>query len=150
MKSKIITYTLLTFSLLGFTACSDDDGFLDKEKPIITINKPTDHQHLHNGDILDIDIDLSDNVGLSTYKIDIHFDGDGHQHKSAVLAEWSQNFGDPLHGKTSHKIVEQLPIPDEITTGHYHFGIHALDTSGNEEIKYIEIEIVDHDHDHND
>lgn len=152
MKSNILKYSFAAIIALGIASCSsDDDGFVDNEKPTIQIKEPLNEAHLHVGETINVDALLGDNVALSTYKIDIHFAGDGHTHEhKAATTDWAYNVVETIEGDNvkSYQVTKTIEIPDGITSGAYHFGILAIDKSGNEQQSYIELDIVDHDHDH--
>lgn len=150
MKTSLLKYTFITLSSVFILSCSDDDVTLDTEKPSILLAKPTDDQHYHLGDIIDVEALLKDNLELSSYKIDIH-SADGHHHRTANL-KWEYKFEESIpNGKKEFVMKHAITIPETgIIEGDYHFGIMVIDKAGNQQTKYIEIEVGhgDHDHDH--
>lgn len=140
-KFKFIYAFALTAILFS---CSDDDNnSADTVKPTITINEPTDEQVFHAGDEIHVDIDFSDNVELASYKIDIHFAGDGHSHRLMDISdnqEWEYETTGTLSGKNDN-IRLHIDIPHDVEEGHYHFGVFAVDKAGNQSVQWIKLEI---------
>lgn len=149
-----ILVVLLTVTV--FTACSDDDDALDTEKPSIMLTEPENGEEFEIGGELHFDIELADNQGLASYKIEIHNNFDGHTHSVVKQEEetpWSydetvQISGNPL----THDAHEHIEIPEGIAEGEYHFGIIVVDAAGNQAEAFADIMIGhhegDHDHDH--
>lgn len=140
-KFKFIYAFALTAILFS---CSDDDNSADTVKPTITINEPTDEQVFHAGDEIHVDIDVTDNVELASYKIDIHFAGDGHTHDRLMSPsehiEWDYETTGTLSGKNDN-IHLHINIPIDVEEGHYHFGVFAIDKAGNQSVQWIELDI---------
>lgn len=159
---KILFKTSFIAILLNFIACSneDDNGNLDTQKPTIEIIKPTDHAEFMPGDVLNLEAILQDNVGLASYKIEIHAETDGHTHEKFNKKHEDEDHADWLYTETQTidanistlEIHKNITIPTTIqnlpiTEGHYHLGIYVIDTSGNEQQQFIEIAIGEHTHD---
>jgi len=144
MKKKLFYYlSSLLVSALILSSCSDDDN--DTQKPIIGITNPVKGAEVYIGEILTVTADLSDNEELSEYKIDIHYNGDGHSHSKATEAtefRYNKDFQD-AKGKKSAKVEVKIDIPIDIKTGNYHLGIICFDKSGNENHQYIDIVITE-------
>jgi len=141
---------LLSFAVIStFTSCSDDDNntSLDTEKPIIVINSPSANQVLHTGEEIHIEATFTDNVALASYKVDIHFGGDGHEHKALQHdhAEWRYQTTGDLSGE-SDEIHLHLNIPENAEEGTYHLGVYAIDRAGNENVSWITLDLQSHDH----
>lgn len=143
-----------------FTSCSDDDTVIDTEKPQISITEPHAEDAFAPGSEMDIMAVFTDNVELSSYKIEIHDDFDGHTHavnKTQEVNPWSyeETFTIPS-GQTSYEAHQHIDIPAElngnpITEGYYHLGIFVTDAAGNQSEAFLQIHIeadADHDHDH--
>ena len=83
---KIVT--LIALVSLFFTSCSsdDDNGGLDNQAPVITINEPTVEEVFSLGGEVHLDIDVEDDKELASYKIDIHNNFDGHDHGRSTSA----------------------------------------------------------------
>lgn len=160
--SKIFSIVALS-ALFSLGSCSSDDNNIDTEKPVILLNAPKEGAKLVAGKDIHFDMEVSDNVMLGSYKIDIHDNSDNHNHSSALSAKeelvpftfnktWSlkgQKNADVHH----HEII----IPATAKPGNYHFVVYLLDEAGNQSMVARAITIVgpdqagdpdDHDHDH--
>ncbi len=147
MKNKILVIASILAGTFGMISCSSDDENVDTQKPIIILNQPQNEAELHFGENLQIEAEFSDNVGLASYKIEIHSAGDGHTHKTLVGTEWFHSETHPISGSPTHYIAQRnILIPAEINgepvlEGHYHLGIYLVDTSGNEQQFFVEVDI---------
>lgn len=131
----------LTLTCVLLNACTDPDT----TEPIIEIlsSTPESAQSLVCGEMEDLVITLSstdtlsvqfkvsDDSDLSQYKLDLHqnFDCHGHAGKVETTDWYVLNIVD-LQG-SEQTINRQIPVPVDVTTGNYHFGIQATDQSGN-------------------
>ena len=83
---------LLSFAVIGaFTAtsCSDDDNNnIDVTKPNIEIISPASHAEIEPGNSFFFKANISDDSGLASYKIEVHYADDGHEHKKAFAEEF--------------------------------------------------------------
>ncbi|WP_068595156.1 DUF4625 domain-containing protein [Vaginella massiliensis] len=148
MKSNILKYSLVSLFAISAFSCSSDDDTLDQTKPTIVITTPKKDQHIHVGEMIEVDAVIADDRDLASYKIDIHYAGDGHTHDHLVAEKpWTYNYSQDVKG-VLHNIKKTIEVPHGIQDGQYHFGIIAIDKAGNEKKTYIEIEIADHDHGH--
>lgn len=82
-----------------------------------------------DNDTIRIEIEFYDEGGLSEAKIDIHNNFDCHGHRSQTQ-DWFLQEVIPLSGV---KVVKEisLPVPQNATSGNYHFGLLVSDESGN-------------------
>ena len=80
MKTKIYFTTILVISVLAFFSCDKEDS--DTTKPMIDLHEPAEGQALLIGSEKGVhfEMDLSDDVMLKSYKIDIHNNFDHHSH----------------------------------------------------------------------
>ncbi|WP_413531849.1 DUF4625 domain-containing protein [Empedobacter brevis] len=160
MKNTILKYSFITLSALFISSCSSDDSSLDTTKPEINLLSPKDEDHFHLGDDINIEAILKDNVELGAVKIDLHYGGDGHthNHRSAKAVETLSSAEIPWEfskeeaipsGKKEYAFNYKISIPEEgITDGPYHLGLILIDKAGNQSETYIEIDVVDHSHEH--
>ncbi len=145
-----ILVVLLT--VISFTACSDDDEVLDTEKPTIVMSEPTTGEEFEIGSELHIEINLGDNQGLASYKVEIHSNFDDHTHSVAKQEEetpWTydetfQITGNPL----TYNVEEHIAIPEGIAEGEYHVGIIVVDAAGNQAEAFADIMVGHHGDDH--
>lgn len=146
MKNRIF---LICTAFLGiFSSCSTDDENTDTQKPNIYLNSPSDEQIFEPGDTIMVDAEFTDNQALGSYKIEIHFAGDGHHHKTEEEGvEWFYTETGMIAGTPKvYHLVKEIAIPTAINGeplehGHYHLGIYLIDAAGNEKQEFIEIEI---------
>lgn len=82
-----------------------------------------------DNDTIRIEIEFYDEGGLSEAKVDIHNNFDCHGHRSQTQ-DWFLQEVIPLSGV---KVVKEisLPVPQNATSGNYHFGLLVSDESGN-------------------
>ncbi|MEC4113019.1 DUF4625 domain-containing protein [Myroides pelagicus] len=167
---KTIKY-IAFYSLLAsafFTSCTSSDDNLDTEPPVVDLIAPADGAKLEAGKDIHFDMNVSDNVALATYNVDIHgnFDGHGHgdgnhTHSITVLAgdhthdaenearkefkfneTWDDIYGKKNDNVHHHKII----IAADAKRGNYHFAVKVLDKAGNQTMVFRNIEIVDPGH----
>lgn len=171
-KNKYIS-ALSIISLFMLGSCSSDSS-VDTEKPVIILNAPEEGARLAVGTDIHFDMEVSDNVALGSYNIDIHDDFDGHNHaaESAFMLKNSiQNIDESpdndtrvpfvynhtwtdISGKRNdHVHHHEIVIAKDAKRGKYHFVVKVLDKAGNQSMEFRTIYIVDpedadHDHDH--
>ena len=82
MKTKLYLpiISLLAMSVFAFISCDDSDS--DTTKPVIELSEPEEGQELKIGDEhgVHFEMDLSDDVMLKSYMIEIHSNFDHHSH----------------------------------------------------------------------
>lgn len=143
MKKQKITHFFTFVILLFLGACSTDSSTeADIQKPTIIVHNPTDGQEVHAGEELLVKIDFADNIGLASYKIDIHYSDDGHVHRTidtTMNQSWVYEFSESISGKNTTKELS-IEVPQDIE-GTYHFGVFAIDTSGNQSLVWQSIHI---------
>lgn len=147
---KIASLSFAIISLLVVSSCSDDDAVVDTTKPTIEILSPTDHQEVEPGSVFTVKANLADNVGLASYKIEIHSAEDGHEHKAKQL--FAEDFEYSFVGEITNKpatfsVNHPITIPADVAEEHYHVGITVLDVNGNQNQQFVEI-FIGHDHSH--
>lgn len=139
---KLVSLSFAIISLIGISSCSDDDAVVDTTKPTIEIISPTDHQEVEPGSVFTVKANLADNVGLASYKIEIHSAEDGHEHKAKqLLAEdFEYSFvGEMPNKPTTYTLEQAITIPADVAEEHYHVGITVLDVNGNQNQQFVEI-----------
>lgn len=151
---------LVVMIAIGFTSCSKSDDQPDTEKPQIDLHAPTDGAKIEAGDShgIHFDMEVSDNVGLQSYKVDIH-SAKGHTHSMGLRtldqhADWAFEKTWDLGGQRNAMIHHhEIVVPEDAEPGEYHFVVYVLDVSGNQSMAFSTVEVVgqgegDHDHDH--
>ena len=98
MKTKLYLpiISLLAMSVFAFISCDDSDS--DTTKPVIELSEPEEGQELKIGDEhgVHFEMDLSDDVMLKSYMIEIHSNFDHHSHgksRAAATGEATVDFG---------------------------------------------------------
>ena len=140
MKTRLyfpIIISLLVMATSVFTACSDSDNPLnDTTKPVIDLKSPTEGQTLAIGSEhgVHFEMDLSDDVMLKSYKIEIHSNFDHHSHDTRA-AETTVDFAfnrafDVSEQKTAHIHHHDILIPANATPGDYHLMVYCTDAAG--------------------
>ena len=155
MKSNAYTAFFLLLSFLVFlSSCADESQ--DMESPTIQILESSPELSsvelcgqiedrvfdLKDGDELFVRMLIEDNEQIAEVKWDIHnnFDCHGHGGGSApgftppqvgqLTEDWAFLRVDEVNAST-HEISEGLKVPERVTAGNYHFGLQAVDQSGN-------------------
>src|SRR5690606_11077309 len=129
MKNIIKNSMLILIGTFGMISCSSDDDSIDTQKPMIILNQPLDETEFHFGENLHIEAEFSDNVGLASYKIEIHSAGVRHTHRLLSETELFHSESHPIAGSPTYYIAHRvILIPSEINgepvlEGHYHLGI---------------------------
>lgn len=157
MKKQIF----LAVAILGsftFVSCTESG---DNTKPVINLESPGDGEVLAaDGEGIHLEMELSDDVALASYKIEIHNNFDGHDHSKAadddsatVDFSFNKSWNDIAGQKNAHVHTHEIVIPVNATHGAYHFMVYCLDEAGNETyvVRNVEIEAEgseDHHHDY--
>lgn len=142
MKSifKLSMICLMATVSLFFASCDKDDVG-DTTKPVINLLEPEDGDLLKIGDERGVhfDIELSDDVMLKSYKVEIHPDFDSHVHSATLRASSSETVDftfnkswDISGRKNAHVHHHEIKIPANATPGNYHLMVYCTDAAGNE------------------
>ena len=145
------TLTLFSLAFIILLAPSCNNG-VDTQKPDINLIEPNDEDHFSPGDTINFECQFEDNEALKSYKIEIHFNADGHTHKSSmkeppeVLWQYKKTWDFDQGVKNILIKHREFIIPETIdglplAEGDYHLGIYVTDVSGNENHLFINIEI---------
>ena len=118
MVSLLATVTFM------FSSCDNDDSS-DTIKPLIELHEPEEGQALEIGNEhgVHFEMDLSDDVMLKSYKIEIHSNFDHHSHGGNSRAvqetvDFSFNRSYDVSGqKTAHIHHHDIVIPANATSG---------------------------------
>ena len=78
MKKSVIFLAVLMIATVGFVSCENEN--LDNEKPVVQIVSPVEDEMVRPGKDIHFEVELSDNVALSSYKVNMHGAFDGHDH----------------------------------------------------------------------
>ncbi|MDR1863977.1 MAG: DUF4625 domain-containing protein [Bacteroidales bacterium] len=158
MKTHIFyIYICLTAAVTVLSASCDDSGQGDAVKPVIELHEPAEGDVLKTGSDVHFEMDLSDDVELKSYKVNIHPNFDGHSHNKAgeeteatVDFEFERSW-DVSGKKNEHVHHHEIEIPENATPGAYHLMVYCTDAAGNEAHIAVNIELShdgeEHDHD---
>ncbi len=163
MKTKIYSYLLILFAVVVSIACNKNEG--DTTPPTINMASPAEGDEFVIGDDhgIHLDMELSDDEMLATYKVEIHNNFNGHTHTMQKAAGTAtdetkpfsfQNTWDISGQKNMHVHHHEIVIPTNSTPGNYHIMVYCIDDAGNEShvakniVLVVEGEGGDHDHDH--
>ncbi len=147
---KVFFTTVMAISAFVFLSCEKKS--IDAERPVIKLIAPEEEEGIKPGADIHFDLELTDNVALGSYKVNIHPNFDGHHHAVARGAnvndggfnktweekEFIAKGEEPVKGKKSAKIHHHhIVIPREINgkpikEGEYHFMVHCTDMAGND------------------
>lgn len=145
---KIINLSFALLSFVSIVACSDSED-ADTTKPTVNVISPTDHQEIEPGTTLNFKAALADNVGLKSYKIEIHSAEDGHEHKAKKSGEDFEYHitNDVPNSAKNFEVNQAIPIPTDVAEEHYHVGITVIDVNGNQNQQFVEV-FIGHEHNH--
>ena len=145
----------LTLLLCALGACSSPSQEKDMTPPeILPIpeqTSPVNCDTYHRGGVISFDYAFADDVELGSYNLEIHNNFDHHTHSTeaadcpqepvkAPVNAWvyNQNYVIPA-GKTAYEAHLQIPVPNDIDTGEYHFMIRVTDASGWQQLKSVTV-----------
>lgn len=148
---KKISYFLLVLALSAFTISCIDDNDQDTAKPVIVLHEPADDDTLFVGHEVHFDAELSDDVMLKSYKVDIHSNFDGHSHAKSTgnSAAWTYSKAWDLTGiRNTDLHHHEIEVPDSINgvpiaKGYYHFSVQVLDEAGNESKVFVDVVVAE-------
>lgn len=146
MKQISILLIALAFSAI-ISSCEKNDK--DTTKPVIELLEPADGDSLFIGYGVHIDMELSDDTELKSYKIDIHDDFDAHGHTKSAKDEEAWTFTkswDVSGARNTHVHHHEIMVPTTvngkpIAEGNYHFTVYCTDVAGNESYVVREVAI---------
>ncbi|MCD8184148.1 MAG: DUF4625 domain-containing protein [Bacteroides sp.] len=148
MKTKLFIPAICLLAGLSFLAsCDDNDKTSDVTPPIISLIEPEEGAELligsENG--VHLEMDLTDDVELKSYRINVHSNFDHHGHTTraddgTVASSFDQVYDDAAGKKNHHVHMHDIKIPANATPGDYHLMIYCTDAAKNE--TYIARNIV--------
>lgn len=166
MKLKtILAVMIFTLGAFATTSCNKEG---DSIKPTIDLHEPEDGEAFKPGSTMCIEMDLSDNTALASFKINIHNNFDGHNHSKCITKHADDNYNSNTanaftYNKTSKELGEDIEglknthrhlhidIPADAANGDYHLMVYCNDIEGNESYVARSIAISDdaEEHHHN-
>lgn len=148
MRNSIVKTLAITSIVLGLTACSGDE-FIDTQKPVIQLNTPKEGVKIQAGSLIELDMQVSDDQMLGSYKVDIHENSEGHVHAAKLTHTQAQQVEFSFHkqwslaGQLQARIQHtEIEIPENAEVGMYHFVVYVLDAAGNQSMEARNFEIV--------
>ncbi len=143
---KKISLWIPLIALLALISCKKEEKEeFDKQKPSITMVKPSNGQMVKGNENLQIELKFTDNMNLSQYKLEIHPNFDGHSHgktESEMVTPWEWDTIVNISGK-EHTAKFSIQVPKDVKAGNYHFTAMCTDEAGYEApLKYVEIKIL--------
>lgn len=158
--TRLFFLTIILFiSVTLFSACDDDEKG-DVTPPVISLAEPEEGAELLIGGEhgVHLEMDLTDDVELLSYRINVHPNFDHHGHSTAKAAtdetvdfSFDKVYDDAAGRKNHHVHNHDIVIPANATPGDYHLIIYCTDAAKNE--TYIARNIVlstTAEEDHND
>lgn len=156
IRKKYAVMALMT----AFTiACKKDKEPIDSEKPTIDIRAesafPKQCSQIKRGSTVTFRAQLSDNVALGSYSIDVHHNFDHHSHSTEVEECTLEPIKKPVKPFVLVKSVNipgqvqqydaqlQIDVPADVDPGNYHFMIRVTDQSGWSTQRGISVRIIE-------
>lgn len=156
MKQQLILWLALGLAIFG--GCSKDKkAEVDIEYPVIDISGvdafPVQCSEVKRGDTIRFICDFSDNEALGSFSVDIHNNFDHHSHSTEVNDCGMDPVKTAVHpflylksftipaGRSAYKTAVDIPVPENIDGGDYHFMIMLTDQEGWQSIKGLSIKI---------
>ena len=161
LKYTSFLITLVSILTLGFTACSSSDDNESKDMTYpeiktegITAN-PIDCQVYKRGEVIPVCFLFTDDTELGAYNIEIHHNFDHHTHSTSAMEcpmeapkqvsnPWifNQDYTIPA-GQRNFTSRVDIPIPNDIDTGDYHFMVRLTDRAGWQQLHAVAIKITE-------
>jgi hypothetical protein len=159
MKFTIKYFYFLSIILLIASCSSENSIDKDLEKPTISINYnggfPQGCTQLVKGETYNFRANVTDNLELASYSIDIHNNFDHHTHDDQItectLGEIRQAVNPFIfiknysiaEGLTSYEINISVTVPSDIDLGDYHCAYSVTDKTGWQARTSIDIQIIE-------
>lgn len=148
-RTRVVFLALLLASLtLSIASCKKHEN-KDTEKPTITIAEPEEGEYVLVGKSMHLEMDLSDNEALASYKINVHNASDGHSHGATRQGGSGSKpfFYEKVHEeiagqRNAHVHTHEVVIPADAKLGKYHLMVYCTDKAGNETYRAIGIELT--------
>jgi len=153
-KMKFV-FTVGLLGLFGMISCDESSDEIDTTAPSIELLDPVNGEYMSAGGYAHFEANLSDDIELATYNLEIHENFDSHSHGRLAatnddpsLIKWSykQSFQVPSGSQEYMAVHEdEIEIAQNAMAGPYHYIVQAIDASGNstsfQDDSAVEIEI---------
>lgn len=151
-------YLAITMLLCVLGACGgDDEASKDMSYPVISDEGieavPSDCYILKRGEVMPFHYVFTDDTELGSFNIEIHNNFDHHTHgtssvecpmeeEKAAVNAWvfNQDYEIPSGLRTYDTQIE-IPIPDDVDPGDYHFMIRLTDHVGWQQLRAMAVKI---------
>ena len=159
MKTIKLGFIASLMLLLVASCSSEDDNEKDLQKPTISLNYdagfPKACEVLTKGETYHFKAQVSDNLELAAYSIDIHNNFDHHTHDDQEASCDLGAIKDPVNplifienysieeGVTSYEFDVSITIPTDIDTGDYHCAYSVTDQTGWQSRTSVDIKIIE-------
>ncbi len=157
MKKNMLTLTLLC-ALCACGSSDDEETNKDMTYPEISqegiVANPTDCQEYQRGGVIAFNYVFKDDTELGSYNIEIHNNFDHHTHstssvecpmdaKKTPTKPWIYNESSDIpSGLKIYTSRFDIPIPEDIDAGDYHFMIRLTDKAGWQQLHAVAIKIL--------
>ena len=155
MKNQRFIYSLLIASAVF--SCSKNEEKTDTTYPVIDLSRadafPIQCSTINRGETITFRAHFSDNAALGSYSLDVHHNFDHHSHSTEVDAcdfglvktpekpfQFIKSVEIPGNPSTFEAQLE-IPVPNDIDPGDYHFMIRVTDKEGWQTMKGLSIKI---------
>lgn len=151
---------LFLLLLCALCACSSsgDDGARDMTMPAISdegiMPTPCNCEAFLQGDTIRFRYNFTDDTELGAFNIEIHNNFDHHSHstssedclmepKKQPIRPWvfNRDYSIPS-GQRFYEAAFDIPIPDDVDPGDYHFMIRLTDKAGWQQLKAVSVKIL--------
>ena len=125
MRDKTFIIAMAMMATMATTACTDNND-TDVTKPTIDLIEPEDGAELRIGSAngVHFEAEFADDVMLSSYKVDIHNNFDGHNHssnKAVSTTDFTYTQSWSLSGHRNQTVHHhEIRVPADATPGKYH------------------------------
>ena len=161
MMMKMNRKDLFILLLCALCACSSssDERAKDMTMPQITANgilpEPDNCQAFPLGDTIRFHYIFTDDMELGAFNIEIHNNFDHHSHSTSAeeckmepkkqpVRPWVFNKDYTIpDGLRLYEASFDIPIPDDVDPGDYHFMIRLTDKAGWQQLEAVSIKLAD-------
>ena len=159
MRIRHFFVFVLSLMFVSLASCGDSDS-KDIAYPVIsdtlTTASPVECDRFYRGETIHFHALFTDNVELGNFNIEVHNNFEHHSHgtsatdceldpvKAATPKVWvyNESFSIPANSAAYDAYVD-IPIPDDIDTGDYHFVVRVTDAAGWQSYKAFSVKILE-------
>lgn len=150
MKRYNLLFCCCCLILIHIISCKKDSNtttpivVADTTQPVIRLIDPASNKNFILGSLLHLQLDLSDNVELKSYKVTIAKSLKGVQTSDWAFSQTWQITASKKAFTVNHSeiIVPLIVTGNQTSTGNYDLGLTCSDTSGNEISTSITITLI--------